>query len=171
MQTNREEQKGFTLVELLIVLAILAVIAAITVVLMLNSLKDSRDSQRIQEIEAIAEAMTYYALDNGGFPCEADGYNGVIGVGGTVDTLLADYMAEIPADPTNDGSDYFYYFDAYHSCTGGPETDTFLSLMVANFETEKYLERHGNLDEMCEHTFGSEGTSTPAYVVKLYPAC
>lgn len=166
-----KKQGGFTLVELLIVLAIMAIIAALTVVLIINSLKDSNDSARIQEIEAIAEALNYYALDNGGFPCESDGYNGMIGVGGNIDTLLEDYMPAVPADPSHDGSDYFYYFDAYHGCSGGPETDIFVSLMVSNFETDKYLDRHGNLTQACPYTFGSEGTSDPAYVVKLYPAC
>ena len=165
------DKNGFTLVELLIVIAILALIAGVTIVLVINSLKDSRDSTRIQEVEAIAEALNYYALDNGSFPCEADGYNGMIGVGGTIDTLLEDYMPSVPADPTHDGSDYFYYFDAYHGCNGGPEIDVFLALMVANFETDKYLDRHGNLDQVCDYTFGSEGTSDPAYVVQLYPGC
>lgn len=164
-------QKGFTLVELMIVVAILALIAGVTVVLVINSLKDSRDSTRVQEIEAIAEALNYYALDNGNFPCESEGYNGMIGVGGSIDTVLEDYMATVPADPTHDGSDYFYYFDAYHGCNGGPETDVFIALMVSNFETDKYLDRHGNLEQACEYTFGSEGTSEPAYVVQLYPAC
>lgn len=58
-------QKGFTLVELLIVIAILAVLA-VTVVVVLNPaelLRQSRDSTRISDLAAVNSAISLYMTD------------------------------------------------------------------------------------------------------------
>jgi prepilin-type N-terminal cleavage/methylation domain-containing protein len=62
---NNRTQKGFTLVELLIVIAILAVLS-VTVVVVLNPaelLKQARDSTRISDLASVNSAIALYLTD------------------------------------------------------------------------------------------------------------
>ena len=162
---------GFTLLELLIVIAVIAIIAAVAYVAIdpAERLSSAKDAQRIQEINSIAEALRLYSLEHGGYPEEADGYNGYIGVGGNIDTLLADYMGEVPDDPEHQVGTYYYYFDAYHICYGPGHSESFVMLTVYNFESEHYQDNYENLAQNCAYTWGGEGGSSPAYVIKLAP--
>lgn len=173
LETNeiQAKNKGFTLVEILIVSGILAAIATVTFLVVSDSLGKSRDSQRVQEAEAIAESMNLYLIDNGSYACESDGYNGEIGVGNSIDDILEVYLPDVPADPLYDGTTYYYYYDANHGCLGGPTDQYFITIMVAEFETDLYKERYGNLSSVCPYTWGSEGPTSPDYVVQLFPAC
>lgn len=65
---NSRSERGFTLVELLIVIAIIAILAAVVFVA-LNPLKrfqDSRDSRRAVDINAVLSAIKVDQVDNGG---------------------------------------------------------------------------------------------------------
>lgn len=163
-------QKGFTLLELLIIIAVVAVLMAVAYVAInpAERLAQARDAERITDIHALADAMELYALDNDGYPAEADGYNGKIGIGGDIDTLLADYIAEVPADPAYD-SDHYYYFDALHACWEPGYTEYFVSFTIYNFESELYQEQHENFEHMCSGSWGGEGGASPVYVIKLAP--
>jgi len=62
METKKNEAKGFTLLELLIVIAILAILS-VTLVLVLNpaeTLKKSRDTQRMSDLSQIKTAIGLY---------------------------------------------------------------------------------------------------------------
>lgn len=164
-------KKGFTLLELLIVITVIAILAAVAYVAVnpAERFAQARDAQRIQEINSIAEAFKLYSLEHSGYPEEADGYNGYIGIGGNVDTLLGDYMATVPADPEHQVSLYYYYLDAYHVCYGPGYDESFLMLSIYNFESEYYQNNYENLADNCAYTWGGEGGSSPAYVIKLAP--
>jgi len=61
----RNNKKGFTLVELMIVIAILAILAAI-VIFALNPaelFRRARDSQRMSDIRVLSSAISYYLAD------------------------------------------------------------------------------------------------------------
>jgi prepilin-type N-terminal cleavage/methylation domain-containing protein len=112
---------GFTLVELLIVIAVIAILSAIIFVIIdpVERLRESRDSQRLQEAQAIAEAIKMYKVDNSGdILCEMDGENGVVGIGGTIDTRLSRYFGTVPKDPKYDDDPitYRYYVDNFAIC-------------------------------------------------------
>jgi prepilin-type N-terminal cleavage/methylation domain-containing protein len=57
--------KGFTLLELLVVISILAVLAAVTVVVLnpAELLKRSRDAQRLNDLAAITSAVSFYMTE------------------------------------------------------------------------------------------------------------
>lgn len=129
------QQKGFTLVELLIVIAILAVLA-VALVLVLNPaelLKQSRDTRRISDLGTLNSAISLYLADgqtwstnsvqcssqsgtttmSGGPACTNNTSTAVSG-GGWVSIDFAQMstgapFAGLPLDPTND-STYFFVF-------------------------------------------------------------
>lgn len=77
MHKNLKE-KGFTVVELLIVIVVIAILAAISVVSYTGMQKRALDSVRKQDIGNVAKALALYRVDNGdvlttGSGCGASG--------------------------------------------------------------------------------------------------
>lgn len=70
---RRARQRGFTLVELLVVLVILGLIAAFAVPQVMNYLGGARtDSAKIQ-IQRLASVLDLYRLNIGSYPSESEG--------------------------------------------------------------------------------------------------
>ena len=89
-------QKGFTLIELMIVIAIIAILAAILIPNFIHARAESQTSACEGNEKQIATALEEYAVDN----------NGTY-VGGTISstTLGTTYLGVTPKDPVN-GSQY-----------------------------------------------------------------
>lgn len=130
-----KKQKGFTLVELLIVIAVIAILAAVAFVAIdpATRFKEARNSERWSNAASILEAIQQYIVDNSGslptaISAPSSGYNYyVIGTDtgtpactalGAVTIAYADmtsalvtrYFASIPYDPsTGDAGDTQYY--------------------------------------------------------------
>ena len=115
---RRTHTHGFTLIELLVVFALLGIMATIVIAVLNPARGEGRDAKRISDLEQIQLALRLYAEDNGGYPTEAvvGTDQGFLGVGNTIDTLLAPYLPEVPRDPLHDGVNYYYYYDGYHGC-------------------------------------------------------
>lgn len=112
-------QKGFTLVELLVVIGILAILTAVVLVAVNpgKALQDARNTERRAEVNAILSAITAYMADpvNSGQPpstilgdCDAipATYDqiGDASVGTWIDlatALTPVYIAELPEDPAD----------------------------------------------------------------------
>lgn len=180
------KKKGFTLVELLVVIAIISILAAVTFIFInpIERLRESRDSQRLQEAQAIAEAIRLYKVDNSGdLLCEMDGENGVVGIGGTIDTRLSPYFGVVPKDPRydDDPTNYRYYVDnfaiCYNATTHARVSSDQGGIFVISFESEKYQNEYSNDDTFCGpgEIYGGEagGSSWSAfdYVIPITPSC
>jgi len=83
-------QKGFTLIELMIVIAIIAILAAILIPNFIHARAESQTSACEDNEKAIATAMEEYAVDNAGQYTQ---------------TLPSSYLLQQPRDPV-DGSSY-----------------------------------------------------------------
>ena len=127
-------QKGFTLLEILLVVAAIAILAGIVIVALnpAKQLGDTRNSQRSVDVNTIINAVYQYSIDNNGnFPSGIDsivGSSQVLGTSGsgldstcTATTTLAAgidmsgdlvpvYIVGIVADPTtgtDENTDYY----------------------------------------------------------------
>ncbi len=106
---NREE-KGFTLVELLIVVIILAVLSGIAIPSYMTLRNRARTSATENEMKNIATALELYHADNEVYPAE------LLLLQGEGDNQLGPYMANVPEDdawglayeytPVADGGEY-----------------------------------------------------------------
>ena len=109
MKTN---QKGFTLIEILVVIGIIAILAAV-VLLAINPARQFRlanDSQRTSNVNAILNAIGQFMADNNG-ALPADANDGVVGTFETIGDdnatqadicalLIPTYIPSLPTDPT-----------------------------------------------------------------------
>lgn len=110
---RRQIQKGFTLLEILLVVAAIAILAGI-VILAINpgkQLGDTRNAQRSSDVATILNAVYQYAIDNNGtLPsgitttetqiCESGGTcTSLVDLG--VLTASEKYLVAIPEDPQN----------------------------------------------------------------------
>jgi prepilin-type N-terminal cleavage/methylation domain-containing protein len=88
-----KSQKGFTLIELMIVIAIIAILAAILIPNFLHARAESQTAACEGNEKQIATALEEYAVD----------HNGSYGAGGQVtSTLLGTlYLGVTPSDPVN----------------------------------------------------------------------
>lgn len=105
-------QKGFTLIEVLLVIAILAILAAVVIVAINPSkqLASARDAQRMSDVYSILNAIHQYAVDNDGeYPAEITTDNreickttSVTCIDETDLTVLTEnetYLVSVPEDP------------------------------------------------------------------------
>jgi type IV pilus assembly protein PilE len=69
---RKRNQKGFTLMELMVVIVIVAILAAVAVPLYINYVKDARRTEAKAAIGALATAMEEYYLNEGSYPGGAD---------------------------------------------------------------------------------------------------
>lgn len=112
-----QKQKGFTLVELLIVIVVIAILAAISIVAYNGIQERGRDSQRKSDVAVIQKALEMYHLDNGGYPaCSATPYRPGDTRGscyttssGLISALVPKYINSLPVDPIND-TEYRYRY-------------------------------------------------------------
>ncbi len=88
--SKRNSQKGFTLIELMVVIAIIAVLMAGGVLAFVNAQKNSRDARRVEDVRAISQALEQYRNTNGTYPTATTSINN--------STYFA--SGTMPADPT-----------------------------------------------------------------------
>lgn len=67
----KSKQKGFTIVELLIVIVVIAILAAITMVAFGNIQQRARDTERASDASHIVKALTALTTDDRGWPTNA----------------------------------------------------------------------------------------------------
>lgn len=116
-------QKGFTLLELLIVISIIGILATLVVVNLGGARGSARDAQRISDLKTIQTALEAYFNDYGCYPANnsggadcANSNNWVGPVESTsaewsslFETLVPRYLAQVPEDPINSQDFYYSY--------------------------------------------------------------
>lgn len=105
----RNQQRGFTLIEIMVVVIIIGILAAIVAPNVIGRVDDAQITKAKAEISNIENAMKFYRLDNFAYPSSEQGVEALV-------TKPADpnvknwkaggYLSRVPNDPW--GNPYLY---------------------------------------------------------------
>ncbi|WP_321533073.1 type II secretion system major pseudopilin GspG [uncultured Desulfuromonas sp.] len=106
----RHNQRGFTLIEVMVVVVILGILAGIVVPKLLDRPEEARRTKAELQIKGIEDALALYKLDNGLFPSTEQGLQALVEKpeSGRIPIKYRDggYMKKIPSDPW--GGNYIF---------------------------------------------------------------
>ncbi len=111
---SHQLNKGFTLIEIMVVVVILGILAAIVIPKVVNRPEQARIVAAKQDISAIQNAMDLYKLDNGIYPTTDQGIK-ALAVKPTTPPIPRDwhqYLKKTPLDPW--GNSYQYLNPGQH---------------------------------------------------------
>jgi len=116
-QPNRSrDERGFTLIEIMVVVVILGILAAIVVPRYLNRPDEARRTRAAVDIKAIEAALGMYKLDNGFYPSTEQGLAALVekpSIGRIPGKYAKDaYLGKVPLDPW--GNPYAYLSPGAH---------------------------------------------------------
>ena len=114
---SQTKQKGFTIVELLIVIVIIGILAAISIVAYNGVTQKARDDQRISDARNIVNAAAAYQSENGTWPNASTlkGYS-TIKLSGSAADRIGQATGALTAAPVVGDKDTKYW---YQVCAGG----------------------------------------------------
>lgn len=105
---QRKQQRGFTLIEILVVIVILAILGALVVPKIMNRPDKARVVAARQDVQAIVQALKLYKLDNGSYPTTEQGLQALVSKpsSGPMPANWKSYLEKLPQDPW--GHAYIY---------------------------------------------------------------
>lgn len=110
-----KNQKGFSLIEIMVVVVILGILASIVVPKIINRPDEARIVKAKQDVIAIQNALDLYKLDNGFYPSTDQGLTALVEKPTSNPTPRdwKTYLKSLPKDPW--GRDYLYLNPGQHS--------------------------------------------------------
>jgi general secretion pathway protein G len=114
LQVRRSAERGFTLVEMLVVISIIALIMALVGPRVLHFLSESKVKAAKIQIESLGTALDLYSLDVGRYPSTSEGLSALIEPAGVGSGWNGPYLKGnvVPSDPW--GKPYVYRSPGQH---------------------------------------------------------
>jgi len=113
-RSARRGERGFTLVEILVVITIIALIMTLVGPRVLNYLSESKVKTARIQIQSFATALDLYYLDTGRYPTSSEGLGALVQRGSGVGSWNGPYLrgGNVPNDPW--GKPYVYRSPGEH---------------------------------------------------------
>jgi general secretion pathway protein G len=113
-RSQHRGERGFTLVEILVVITIIGLIMGLVGPRVLNYLTESKAKAAKIQIESFSSALDLYFLDNGRYPNSSEGLTALVQKPGSTMSWNGPYLkgAVVPADPW--GNAYVYRSPGQH---------------------------------------------------------
>lgn len=106
----QRKNRGFTLIEILVVVSILAILGALIVPKIMDRPNEARVVAAKQDIASLVAALKLYKLDNGRYPSQDQGLRALVekpgGDPAPANWKKGGYLERLPKDPW--GGDYLY---------------------------------------------------------------
>lgn len=117
MTRDKLSERGFTMVELIVVLAIITLLASAIFVQLQSGRTRARDAEREQEIKTLQNSLALYANNNGKYPPSNQGLLPYASSPLTGDDIVSQdlkstgTLSSVPTDPMNSGN-YIYKYSS-----------------------------------------------------------
>lgn len=100
-RSRRQAQRGFTLIELMVVLVIIGVLAALVVPNVLDRADDARVTAARTDVNNLTQALKLYKLDNLRYPTTEQGLQALVAkpTTGPQAANWKPYLEKLPQDP------------------------------------------------------------------------
>ncbi|MHB8908384.1 MAG: type II secretion system major pseudopilin GspG [Syntrophales bacterium] len=112
MRKLRRNERGFTLIELMVVIVILGILAGLIVPRIMGRPDEARRAKARIQLESLETALKLYKLDNGNYPTTEQGLQALVEPP-TVGTLAKNWRqggylekGKVPKDPWDNDFDY-----------------------------------------------------------------
>ena len=116
MRSMQAKQRGFTLIEVMVVVVILGILAALVVPRIMGRPDEARVIKARQDVQAIEAALNLYRLDNHAYPSTEQGLAALVekpgGEPAPGNWKAGGYLNRVPQDPW--GRDYLYLNPGLH---------------------------------------------------------
>ena len=111
---RQKSEKGFSLIELIVVLVILGLLAAVVAPRVFDKLSKSKGEIAKIQIKEIESALTLFSFDVGRYPTTSEGLESLIRNPGNLEPWRGPYLSksELPKDPW--GKPYVYRSPGQH---------------------------------------------------------
>lgn len=142
---RRRAQRGFTLIEIMIVVVILGVLGALVLPNIMGRPDQAKATAARTDIKSIATALEVYRLDNGHYPSTTQGLQALVqrpnGLPQPRNWSVQGYLKALPQDPwgtpyqyLNPGQRSTYGFELYSLGADGQPGGDGLAAEIGNWE-------------------------------------
>jgi len=150
-QPARAAQRGFTLIEIMVVVVILGILAAVVVPRVMDRPDQARTTKAQSDIRALESALNLYRLDNFNYPTTEQGLDALVrmptGQNAPRNWRTGGYLDRLQKDPW--GNDYQYQtpgrdgrqFDLYSLGADGSPGGTDANMDIGNWDLDQTNER------------------------------